>query len=86
MRISCDKEDPGYCCHVVGVKVIFNGIERNGVITADEEARQIVIARRDERGNFVLTQDKAEIEKEVLYGDVAIVLPDGHPLAIATTK
>jgi hypothetical protein len=73
MRVSCDKGDPGYENFVrMGgrVRVLLDGIERSGVITADEEKRMIIMHKRDERGNFVLNGD--ELVTDVWNGNVHI--------------
>lgn len=73
MRVSCNKDDPGYENFVrMGgrVRVLLDGIERNGVVTADEEKRMIIMHARDERGNFILKGD--ELVTEVWRGNVHV--------------
>lgn len=81
MRLSVLKGDPGYCGSIAPqVKVFFNGYERRCVFTADEEQRMIVAAVLDERGAVRQNKAKDDIEKETLYGDVRIELPEGVKL------
>jgi hypothetical protein len=73
MRVSANTDDPGYLNYVrMGgrVRVLLDGVERNGVITADEEKRMIVMVSRDESGNVKANGD--EIATEVWTGNVHI--------------
>ena len=84
MRVSVDESDPGYVewARHRPLRVLVDGIERSGVVTADEEQRMAVILRRDEAGRFVLNADRSEVVRDVIYGDVAIVAiakPAGPP-------
>jgi hypothetical protein len=75
MRISAFSDDPGYVGRCFGVKVFFNGIERDKVFTADEEKRLIVVPVLDEDGSIMLNKERTEILQETLYGDVRVELP-----------
>lgn len=74
MRTSVDADDPGYAnwSKHPRMRVFLDGIERNGVFTADEEARLIVMAVRDESGNLRLNADRTEVLRETLYGHVRL--------------
>jgi hypothetical protein len=65
MRISADPDDPGYANYVAhrGSRVFLDGIERDGIFTADEERRFIIMAVRDERGNVKVKDDMVVREK-----------------------
>ena len=75
MRISCIEGDPGYVewAHRLPVRVLIDGVERKGVLTADEGKRMAVILRQDESGSFVLNEDRTEVVRDIVYGDVAII-------------
>lgn len=78
MRLSADSEDPGYAWWSGRpVKVLFNGVEARGVVTADEEKGMIVRFVTDDNGRFKLAPCKAEVLTEVLYGDVRIEISEG---------
>lgn len=80
MRLSCDRNDPGYHPAATKVRVYLNGAERTKVITADEEARLIVRFQTDEKGRLIKNEKRDDVLRETLYGDVRIELPDNHPL------
>lgn len=65
MRTSVDPDDPGYANYIANrpVRVFLDGIERDGVFTADEEKRFIIMAVRDERGNLKIKDDMVVREK-----------------------
>jgi len=81
MRLSTDIDDPGFTPHTQNVKVFLNGVERTGVITADEEKRLIIVHKRDENGRLMFRSAGMaygpEFERETLYGDVRIEI-GGH--------
>lgn len=76
MRLSVDKNDPGYVPRYLGARVYLDGIERSRVITADEEQRLIVRCVTDERGRPVLNRERNEVARETLHGEVRIELSD----------
>ena len=86
MRLSTDKDDPGYAATTHGVRVFFNGAEVRGVFTADEERRLIVQAVFDESGCFQLAPCRTKVLTEVRHGDVRIELPEPHHQAMADRK
>lgn len=78
MRVSVDNDDAGYLTYGMlrgggkEVRVFLNGIERDYVVTADEEQRLIVRMKTDERGMPIIDRTKEEIVHETLKGDVFI--------------
>lgn len=72
MRVSVDKDDPGYSPLLIGCKVFYEGYERSHVFTADEEKRTAVVAKLDSRGGVCLNKTRDDIEKETIYGHVRI--------------
>lgn len=74
MRLSTDREDPGYRPAARKARVFFNGAEVRGVITADEEKRLIVQAVFDERGRIQLAPCKTRFLTQLRHGDVRIEL------------
>jgi hypothetical protein len=76
MRLSTDPNDPGYSAFIYNkgsIKVLLEGVELKGVITADEEKRFIVQAVFDDNGKYKLNKDKTEVLKQTIYGNVAIL-------------
>lgn len=73
MRVSVDKDDPGYSPQHMGAKVFLDGIERSQVVTADEEQRLIIRYVTDQKGRLVI--DRNGVLRETLVGDVRIELP-----------
>jgi len=82
MRLSANPDDPGYAAwgeilsSGKSVRVFLNGIERSGVMTADETERFIVMAKRDERGEIVFDRQREEFVLETLRGDVHVEVID----------
>lgn len=77
MRVSIDKDDPGYSPLAVGpgIRVLLDGTERTHVVVADEEGRTLVRFATDERGRVKLNAARDSAERETLRGEVAILLP-----------
>lgn len=86
MRLSTDKEDPGYSPTAQPARVFFNGAEVRGVFTADEEQRLIVQAVLDEHGHFQIAPCKTKVLTDVRYGDVRIELLEPRQPAVADSK
>lgn len=86
MRLSTDKEDPGYKATAHRARVFFNGAEVRGVFTADEEKRLIVQAVFDAHGRFQLAPCKTKVLTDVRYGDVRIELLEPGSQALAALK
>ena len=78
MRISVIQDDPGYhpACVFSGTKVFFEGAEIGYVFTADEEKREVLVARLDASGNLTLTKDRQDFAVEKRYGHVRIELSE----------
>ncbi len=74
MRVSVDKNDPGYVEDYLYYRVFFNGEETNLVITADEEKGLIVCYATDENGKVVREYDRAGdlLLMRQLHGDVRV--------------
>lgn len=82
MRVSTLSEDPGFIPGpYAGIRVFFNGYERNDVFTADDNLGVVVVPVRDKNGHFRLTANGDEVLKETLHGIVRIEFPEWHPLA-----
>ena len=80
MRLSVDKNDPGYCTERGRVRVTLNGVEIRGVITADEERRMLVRYVRDVEGRLGLRPSGDGLLTETIAGDVRIEFLPGHSL------
>jgi hypothetical protein len=79
MRISTNENDPGYVFPWIAqkCKIYFNGYQRLGVITADEEQRYVVAYLFDDKGN-IRTKTNNDGTKPITiveYGDVRIEMP-----------
>lgn len=78
MRLSALADDPDFSAYQdllrsgKTARVFLNGIERTGVVTADEAGRFIVMTKRDEHGNLVPDASGENIAYETLLGDVHI--------------
>ena len=77
MRISVDKNDPGYTSPSIlsytSFKIYLDGQEQRKVITADEGKEYILKYKTDDKGNHILTEDKTDVEVKEVYGNVEIV-------------
>ena len=75
MRISADSKDVGYLPgeRQRGVRVILNGTELSGVVTADEEQGYVLRVRCDGKGRIMADGDVVATEE--LRGTVEIILP-----------
>jgi hypothetical protein len=72
MRVSADKDDPGYSPLLQGCRVFYEGYQRSGVFTADEEKRLAIVAKLDHRGQYILNAERDGIERETIYGHIRI--------------
>lgn len=73
MRISIQKDDPGYCKYstlVLAWRVTLDGKDVRYVFTADEELGIVIVAKRNAEGGVMTSGD--EIETEELHGIVKI--------------
>jgi hypothetical protein len=81
MRFSTDLFDPGYAnfrAWGTRARIFFEGIERNHIITADEEQRYVIVHKLDSNGDVVRSEDGMSTLRETLRGDVCIKLPQGE--------
>jgi hypothetical protein len=71
MRLSVDKDDPGYSPDAFKAKVTLDGVELRNCVTADEE-QGVAICYIDKpfRGDTV--------PRETRSGVVKIIMPDGE--------
>jgi hypothetical protein len=70
MRVSTD--DPGFYDAGIRYHVFLNGVLRQHVFRADEEAGFVVVAKTNERGEMRVNAAMDDVEKETLYGHVLI--------------
>ncbi len=70
-RISTDSSDPGYVADGSVFKVLFNGYEVNGVVTADEKAGYILQTVYDQDGKMVFRNGHAVTQRR--YGGVVVI-------------
>lgn len=76
MRVSVDKSDPGFPKYAELVSdgyivvVKFNGMILSGVVTADEEAGEVIAHRFTNEGNIVCADGQFVYDK--LRGDVKV--------------
>lgn len=77
MRLSVDKEDPGYTGPIRGLKVFLDGVEQKWVITADEEEGKVLTLVRLPDGNFA--RDGDELRQEWKSGKVELQFPASFP-------
>lgn len=75
MRVSSDKEDPGYAFDTSGIVVYLNGKKVSNCITADDKEGIVIVYVEDKEGQLVLEKDC--IKREELHGEVKLVLPQG---------
>lgn len=77
MRMSVDSSDPDFHPGAWLCRVFLEGVERNNVITADEERRLAVLYKLDQDGRYIEVDGK--LATETFYGAVLIVPPDSFP-------
>lgn len=70
MRISSDRDDPGYMTWVLHGwrRVLLNGIELRYVVTADDETGEVTRLAQNDKGEFIIEND--EVRRETLRGKV----------------
>ena len=74
MRMSVNKDDPGYHPLAMMCHILFNGKELKNCHTADEGKGIVYVYLLDSYGYF--PQDDSELINEELKGKVEIVFPD----------
>ena len=70
MRMSGNKEDPGFKNYRPGTKVFLDGVELKDVITADEEDGLAIVVKRNKENQVFL--DGGQIAQEEKRGQVRI--------------
>lgn len=77
MRASVNENDPGYMNWVKNgkLRVFFEGVETQYVVTADEEQRMIIQIELDKAGRPVFDRDTYSLKRVTRYGHVRIELP-----------
>lgn len=83
MRLSTDTEDPGYYIYRSlsnrsSIKILLDCVQLKGVFTADEEQRYVIQAVLDDNGCYQLNEDRTDVLKRKLYGNV-VILYDTKP-------
>ena len=73
MRLSTERNDPGFHPQACLARVYLAGSQRQNVVTADEERRWAKLYRLDEHGRIVVKDGHALTED--FWGDVRIELP-----------
>lgn len=71
MRVSVDKNDPGYVSDPWRYSVFFNGEKLNDCITADADKGEVIVIKRDETGEKI--RHEFGFVRETLQGSVAIL-------------
>lgn len=75
MRVSTDKDDPGYGPDIFRVKVWLDDVPQKACVTADEEQGYIERCMSGPDGKY-FTEDGMNIAIERLYGKVRIKRED----------
>lgn len=75
MRMSTNKDDPGYVNLRRDARVTVNGHAQEYCITADEERGEAWCYKVGEIGNLVLNDDNTGPVIECIRGDVVITIP-----------
>ncbi len=73
MRVSVNKDDPGYANSYKKVAVILDGKKITHCITVDSDTGYILRYKTDEEGSPILNNSRTECLKEELYGEVEIL-------------
>lgn len=69
MRVSVDREDPGFTNGAL-YAVTLNGVDMGDAVTADDELGIVVTAKRDDQGGLLWHCDGIQFEE--LRGEVVI--------------
>jgi hypothetical protein len=79
MRISVDKNDPGYYvnAHEIVYEVHVDGVSIENVITADERKNEVTVYTTDENGKLVLDETGESYAMHSLFGVVKIKFRKG---------
>ncbi len=79
MRLSVDKDDPGYDSDALqNCKAFIDGVEiTERCYTADEEEGKAWCFKLNELGNKFIDEATGEAAKEILIGEVIIMVGEG---------
>lgn len=79
MRLSVDKNDPGYDSEALkNCRSFVDGVEvTDRCYTADEEEGKAWCFKHNEMGQVFMDSATGEIVKEILVGDVVIMIGKG---------
>jgi hypothetical protein len=72
MRVSVDKDDPGYRADAPRYRAFRNGVEEKYCVTADEEQGYVIVLVIDENGQPTMTEDGQSIQHMTLHGNVRV--------------
>ena len=77
MRVSADRDDPGFREDLIGSDVVIecDGQVIEKVITADEQQGTVLAYATDADGNIRLAADRKSAETYELRGNVVVHLP-----------
>lgn len=81
MRYSVNQDDAGYSNWVNAgrhVRVLIDGMQRENVVTADEDARQALVHVLDANGCRIVDHATQTVKQEWICGTV-VVLPFQEP-------
>lgn len=79
MRLSVEKDDPGYwpAQELIDVKVTVDGVEQKFCLTADDERGEALCEVIDADGRIVIDPESPDkIKTQTLRGTVVITVPD----------
>ena len=82
MRVSADKNDPGYNPSAFGTEVYLNGEKLRNCVTADDKKGIVIVYAEDKDGQLI--SDGDDIKTEELRGEVKLALPFGFKLQAET--
>lgn len=78
MRLSVNKNDPGYSPKAFGARVFVDGTEITNCFTADEESGEAFVYIVDDHGRHVFSPLHTDIETTVIRGKVDIRFDDSR--------
>lgn len=73
MRVSVEKDDPGYTVNTRNVLIALNELLIDNVITADDTLGYIKRYKTDASGNVMLDSTSDDLIVEEVYGKVSIL-------------
>lgn len=72
MRISADPKSPDYIPESITAKVMFDGEELFGCVTADDESGECIVHATGDDGKIIVAD--GEIVVKTIHGKVEIIL------------